>query len=42
MGLIFSVETKKRPPAYMAAQFVVGIWKYHVNDLDEEFVKVNA
>ncbi len=38
-GLIFSIESPDRPPAYMAAQFVVGIWEYHVNDLDEEFVK---
>jgi electron transport complex protein RnfB len=38
-GLIFSIETKERPPAYMAAQFVVGIWEYHINDLDEEFAK---
>jgi electron transport complex protein RnfB len=38
-GLIFSIETGERPPAYMASQFVVGIWEYHVNDLDEEFVK---
>ena len=38
-GLIFSIETPKRPPAFMASQFVVGIWEYHVNDLDREFVK---
>lgn len=38
-GLIFSIETNERPAAYMAAQFVVGIWEYHVNDLDEKFVK---
>ncbi|HDZ89790.1 MAG: 4Fe-4S binding protein [Deltaproteobacteria bacterium] len=38
-GLIFSIENGERPPAYMAAQFVVGIWEYHVNDLDEDFVK---
>lgn len=38
-GLIFSIETPNRPPVYMAAQFVVGIWEYHVNTLDEEFVK---
>lgn len=37
-GLIFSIETPDRPPSYMAAQFAVGIWEYHVNDLDEEFV----
>jgi len=38
-GLIFSMESGERPPAYMAAQFVVGIWEYHVNDLDEGFVR---
>jgi ferredoxin len=38
-GLVFSIETEDRPPVYMAAQFVVGIWEYHVNDLDEGFVK---
>jgi len=24
---------------YMAAQFVVGIWEYHVNDLDEQLIR---
>jgi NAD-dependent dihydropyrimidine dehydrogenase PreA subunit len=24
---------------YMAAQFVIGIWEYHVNDLDEELIR---
>jgi len=38
-GLIFSIETPDRPPTYMASQFVVGIWEYHVNDLDPEFVR---
>ncbi len=38
-GLIFSIETPDRPHAYMAAQFVVGIWEYHVNELDENFIK---
>jgi len=38
-GLIFSIETPDRPPRYMAAQFVVGIWEYHVNELDPEFVR---
>ena len=38
-GLIFSIETPERPHLFMAAQFVVGIWEYHVNDLDEEFVR---
>ena len=38
-GLIFSIEAPNRPPAFMAAQFVIGIWEYHVNDLDRDFVK---
>ncbi len=38
-GLIFSIETPDRPHVFMAAQFVVGIWEYHVNDLDEPFVR---
>jgi ferredoxin len=38
-GLIFSIETADREPRYMAAQFVIGIWEYHVNDLDPEFVR---
>ena len=38
-GLIFSIETPNRPPAFMATQFLIGIWEYHVNDLDREFVK---
>ncbi len=38
-GLIFSIEPPGRPPAYMAAQFVIGIWEYHVNALDPEFIR---
>jgi ferredoxin len=38
-GLIFSIESPDREPRYMAAQFVIGIWEYHVNDLDPEFVR---
>ncbi len=38
-GLIFSIETEDRPPVFMAAQFVVGIWEYHVDRLAPEFVK---
>jgi Na+-translocating ferredoxin:NAD+ oxidoreductase subunit B len=38
-GLIFSIETPDRPHVYMAAQFVVGIWEYHLNDLDPEFIR---
>ena len=38
-GLIFSIEEPGRPHVYMAAQFVIGIWEYHVNDLDPEFIR---
>ena len=37
-GLIFSLHKGGRD-LYMAAQFVIGIWEYHVNDLDEELIK---
>lgn len=38
-GLIFSVEPEGRAPLYMSAQFVVGIWEYHVNDLDKDLIQ---
>lgn len=38
-GLIFSIEKPGRPPLYMAAQYVIGIWEYHVQDLDPELVR---
>jgi len=37
-GLIFS-QHKGGQDLYMAAQFVVGIWEYHVNDLDKELIQ---
>ncbi len=37
-GLIFR-KTKKGEFFYMAAQFVIGIWEYHVNDLDRELIE---
>jgi len=37
-GLIFRYK-RKGEAYYMAAQFVVGIWEYHVNDLDEELIR---
>lgn len=36
-GLIFKLE--KKMPLYMAAQFVIGIWEYHVNDLDPQLIQ---
>ena len=37
-GLIFRMR-KGDLTFYMASQFVVGIWEYHVNDLDEELIE---
>jgi ferredoxin len=39
LGLIFSIESPERPPVYMAAQFVIGIWEYNLNRLTPEFVR---
>ena len=36
-GLIFRIS--KAEPLYMAAQFVIGIWEYHVNDLDPDLIE---
>jgi electron transport complex protein RnfB len=38
-GLIYRLSRKNRPPRYSANQFVIGIWEYHVNDLDPELIK---
>lgn len=37
-GLIFR-SYKEGVPMYSAAMFVVGIWEYHVNDLDADLVR---
>ena len=37
-GLIFR-STKNGQKHYMAAQFVIGIWEYHLNDLDEGLIR---
>lgn len=37
-GLIFRLR-KGAEARYMAAQFVIGIWEYHVNDLDPELIR---
>lgn len=38
LGLLFSTE-KNGETRFMAAQFVVGIWEYHVNSLNEELIR---
>jgi ferredoxin len=37
-GLIFRIS-KKDNTLYSAAQFVIGIWEYHVNSLDEDLIR---
>lgn len=37
-GLIFRLRKGERV-LYLAAQFLVGIWEYHVNDLDPELIR---
>jgi electron transport complex protein RnfB len=37
-GLIFRIR-KGDKIRYMAAQFVIGIWEYHVNDLDPDLIR---
>jgi len=38
-GLIFRVAHKDKATLYMAAQYVIGIWEYHVNDLDKDLIR---
>lgn len=37
-GLLFRIEETPGKPTYMAVQFVIGMWEFHVNDLDPEFI----
>ncbi len=37
-GLVFRIAKGDRL-LYSAAQFVVGIWEYHLNDLDEDLIR---
>ena len=38
-GLCFSIKGRNGVTSYMASQFVIGIWEYHVNDLDPELIQ---
>ena len=38
-GLILDIQRKGRPPRYMAAQFVVGIWEYQVSRLTPQLAR---
>jgi len=38
-GLIYRLEYDKKQMKYMAAQYVIGIWEFHVNDLNPGLIK---
>jgi len=38
-GLLIRIEEMPGKPAYMAAQYAIGIWEFHVNDLDLELIR---
>jgi NAD-dependent dihydropyrimidine dehydrogenase PreA subunit len=38
-GLIYRVQPQDKPPRYIALQMVVGIWEFHINDLDPGLVR---
>jgi electron transport complex protein RnfB len=38
-GLIYRIASRSGRPKYMALQYAIGIWEFHVNDLDEGLAK---
>ena len=38
-GLIYRIASRNGLPKYMALQYVIGIWEFHVNDLDQGMAK---
>lgn len=38
-GLIYRVESEDYPTKYMTAQYAIGIWEFHVNDLNPELIR---
>ncbi len=38
-GLIYRIDSRKGQPKYMALQYVIGIWEFHVNDLDQDLAR---
>ncbi len=37
-GLIYRIKSDHKPTTYMSNQMVIGIWEFHVNDLDHELI----
>lgn len=38
-GLIYRFQPEDRQPLYMAAQYVIGIWEFQLNNLDIELIR---
>jgi Na+-translocating ferredoxin:NAD+ oxidoreductase subunit B len=38
-GLIYRIDNRTGQPTYMACQYAIGIWEFHVNDLDQGFAQ---
>ncbi len=38
-GLIYRIESRSGDPKYVAIQFAIGIWEFHVNNLSPELVR---
>jgi Na+-translocating ferredoxin:NAD+ oxidoreductase subunit B len=38
-GLCYSLHSPDAPARYMAIQFAIGIWEFHVQDLDEQLIR---
>ena len=37
-GLIYRISSDNKPTQYMSNQLVIGIWEFHVNDLDPQLI----
>jgi electron transport complex protein RnfB len=38
-GLIYRIDAQGSQPMYMLCQYAIGIWEFHVNDLDQGFAQ---
>jgi NAD-dependent dihydropyrimidine dehydrogenase PreA subunit len=38
-GLVFRLKKEGKPPLFGAAQYVIGIWEYQVDNLDSELIR---
>jgi NAD-dependent dihydropyrimidine dehydrogenase PreA subunit len=37
-GLIYRIVSDSKPTKYMSNQIVIGLWEFHVNDLDKDLI----